>query len=131
MCRSRAVGDPAHAGKSLARKLGDLICARAVTAGGAGKAHRRTPVIDADEKSDTPILPMKLPNKGSSPAEAVEGRGVAKGNADQTSAPRTQSRTSCAAMGLESVREVARRDRRGRVTALLPHFPPSPLVQRV
>jgi RNA-directed DNA polymerase len=72
---------------------------------------------------------MKLPNKGASPAEVVEGRGVAKGNADKTSALRTQSRTSCASMGLESVREVARRDRRVRFTALLHHITPSLLVE--
>jgi RNA-directed DNA polymerase len=101
----------------------------AVVAGGVGKANCRNPVIDSDEKSDTPILPMKLPNKGDSPAEAVEGRGVAKGNADKTSVPRTQSRTSCASIGLESVREVARRDRRVRFTALLHHITPSLLVE--
>ena len=72
---------------------------------------------------------MKLPNKGDFPAEAVEGRGVAKGNADKTSASRTQSRTSCASTGLESVREVARRDRRVRFTALLHHITPSLLVE--
>ncbi len=101
----------------------------AVTAGGAGKAHRRDPAIDADEKSDMPTVPMKLPNKGDSPAEVVEGRGVAKGNADKTSASRTPSRTSCASMGLEGVREVARRDRRVRFTALLHHITPSLLVE--
>ncbi len=101
----------------------------AVATGWVGKANRRNPAIIADEKSDTPILPMKLPNKGACPAEAVEGRGVAKGNADRTSAPRTQSRTSCALTGLKSVREVARRDRRVRFTALLHHITPSLLVE--
>ena len=41
-------------------------------AGGAGKACRRNPAIHADEKSDTPAVPKKPPNKGSDPAEAVE-----------------------------------------------------------
>ena len=59
----------------------------------------------------------------------VEGRGVAKGNADETSASRTQSRTSCASTGLEGVREAARRDRRVRFTALLHHITPSLLVE--
>lgn len=129
MCRSRAVADPVHVGKSLARKLGDLIRARAVTAGGAGKVHHHNPAVDADEKSDTPIVPMKLPNNGNLPADAVEGRGVTKGNADQTSAPRTQCRSSCASTGLEGVREVARRERRVRFTALLHHITPSLLVE--
>jgi RNA-directed DNA polymerase len=90
--------------------------------GGAGKVNSRNPAINADEKSDTPILPGKPPNNGDNPAEAVEGRGVAKGNTDKTPAPRTQSRNSRASMGLEGVREAARRDRRLRFTALLHHI---------
>ena len=56
-------------------------------AGGAGKGNRN-PAIDAVEKSDAPVLPKKRPNKGqphafagAGSAEAVEGRGAAKGNA--------------------------------------------------
>jgi len=79
--------------------------------GGAGKACSHNPAAYADEKSDTPILPKKPPNKGSDPAEVVEGRGVAKGNADKIPASRTQSRSSRASMGLEGVRQAARRDR--------------------
>ncbi len=94
-------------------------------AGGVGKANSHNPAIHADEKSDTPILPKKPPNKGSDPAEAGEGRGVAKGNADKNPAPRTQSRSSRASMGLEGVRQAARRDRRLRFTALLHHITPS------
>ena len=38
------------------------------------------------EKSDSPIVPRKPPNKAASAAaEAVEGRGGAKGNADRQS----------------------------------------------
>lgn len=59
----------------------------------------------------------------------MEGRDVAKGNADQVPAPRTQSRTSRASMGLEGVRIAARRDRRLRFTALLHHITPSLLVE--
>jgi len=94
-------------------------------AGGAGKASSRNPAIHAEEKSDTPILPKKPPNKGFDPAEVAEGRGVAKGNADKIPAPRTQSRTSRASMGLEGVRQAARRDGRLRFTALLHHITPS------
>jgi hypothetical protein len=60
--------------------------------------------------------------KGNNPAEVVEGRGVAKGNTEKTPASRTQSRNSRASMGLEGVREAARRDRRLRFTALLQHI---------
>jgi len=59
----------------------------------------------------------------------VEGRGVAKGNADKIPASRTQSRSSRASMGLEGVRKVARRDRRLRFTALLHHITPTLLQE--
>jgi RNA-directed DNA polymerase len=95
---------------------------------GVGKADRREPVVHVDEKSDTPTVPEKLSNKGPGPAETAEGRGVAKGNADQTPAPRTQSRPSCESMRLEGIRRAARRDKRLRFTALLHHITPSLLV---
>jgi hypothetical protein len=47
-------------------------------------------------KSDSPIVPKKLPNKGggaSSCAEEAEGRGLAKGSPGQQSKCRTQCRT--------------------------------------
>ncbi len=80
------------------------------------------------EKSDALILPGKPSNKGDQPAEMVEGRSAAKGNADQDPAPRTQSRTSCASMGLEGVRQAARRNRRLQFTALMHHLTPQLLV---
>jgi hypothetical protein len=43
-------------------------------AGGAGKVNNRTPAIYAVEKSDTPIVSKKLPNKAR-PAAGVEKRG--------------------------------------------------------
>ena len=95
----------------------------------AGKVNDRNPAIDADEKSDTPIVPKKLPNNGDNPAEAMEERGVAKGNANEFPAPRTLSRVKCASMGLEGVRETARRNRQLRFTALLHHVTPSLLVE--
>lgn len=64
--------------------------------GGARKAPSQNLAIDADEKSDTLVVPRKPPNKGAIPAEAMEGRGVAKGNTDQAPASRTQSRKGCA-----------------------------------
>jgi len=75
-------------------------------AGVTGKVKDRNPVVHAAEKSDTPIVPEKPPNKGE-PAEAVEGRGVAKGNAFESPAGRTQSRVP-ASKGLEGIREAAR-----------------------
>jgi RNA-directed DNA polymerase len=44
------------------------------------------------EKSDSAIVVVKPPNKAGLVAEAVERRAGAKGNADQQSTHRTQSR---------------------------------------
>jgi len=97
--------------------------------GGTGKAKCRNPVVHAGEKSDTPVVPKKLPNKGGNPAEVVEERGVAKGNVNKNPASRTQGRNSCASMGLEGVRVVARREKTVRFTALLHHVTPQLLVE--
>ena len=94
--------------------------------GGAGKGNRN-PAIHAVEKLDAPVVPKKLPNKGK-PAEEVEGRGAAKGNAVDPPAGRTQSREA-ASKGLEGIRETAKRDRRVKFTALLHHITPSLLVE--
>lgn len=100
--------------------------------GGIGKVNSRNPIVNAGEKSDTPVVPGKLSNKGrplGHPAEMVEGRDVTKGNADKAPALRTQSRIERASMGLEGVREVARRDKRVRFTALLHHITPQLLKE--
>src|ERR1700687_2973750 len=77
--------------------------------------------MDDRGKSDGRVVPEKLPNKPGEPgAEAVEGRRPAKGNA----ASETRSGRS-AGLGVSSdldrVRQVARRDRDARFTALLHH----------
>lgn len=95
--------------------------------GGAEKARGRNAAIDAVEKSDTPIVPAMPSNKGE-PAEVVEGRGVTKGNTQESPACRTQSRES-ALTGLARVRETARMDGRLKFTALLHHITPSLLVE--
>ena len=72
-------------------------------------------------KSDRPMVPAKLSNKaGQSAAETVEGRGLTEGNTSQQNASRTQRRIS-APSALERVREVAKRDRKAKLTALLHH----------
>ena len=93
--------------------------------GGAGKGDRN-PAVNAAEESDTFVVPEKPSNKAQA-AEMVEERSVAEGSADLAPACRTQSREH-ASMGLEGVREVARRDGRARFTALLHHITPSLLV---
>ncbi len=72
-------------------------------------------------KSDGSVVPQKPPNTAGRPAaEAVEGRGPAKGNPPKRNALRTQSRAG-APSALERVRQAARRDRKQRFTALLHH----------
>jgi len=72
-------------------------------------------------KSDSPIVSGKPPNKAAEPAaEAGERRGLAKGNSLQRTTPRTQCRAGVS-HALERVRQVAKRDRKQRFTALLHH----------
>ncbi len=96
-------------GSDLRESWEVLAVPGAIRAGGAGKVNNRNPAINAAEKSDTPIVSKKPPSKGQL-AEAVEGRGVAKGNAGETPTSRTQGR-KLASKGLEGVREVARREK--------------------
>ena len=98
-------GSPSHRNWEISAVPG------AQASSGAGKAKSRNPAVNGAEKSDTSVVPVKPSNKGSSPAEIVEERGVAKGNTNKPPASRTQSRTSGASMGLEGVREAARRNK--------------------
>ena len=73
-------------------------------------------------KSDRLTVPEKPPNKaGPSAAEGVEGRSLAKGNTMQQNTPRTQSREERVPSALDRVRQLARKDREVRFTALLHH----------
>ena len=72
-----------------------------------------------DGKSDSPVIPVKPPNKAQS-AEAVEERGLAKGNTDSKTRPGPRAGQG-APSALDRVREVARRDKDARFTALLHH----------
>lgn len=77
--------------------------------------------MHTDGKSDRSIVPVKPPNKvQESAAEVVEGRGRTKGNLPERNALRTQSRVG-APSALERVRQVARRDKKQRFSALLHH----------
>ena len=75
-------------------------------------------------KSDSSRVPKKAPNEGRGAPraeEAVEGRSLAKGNADQQNTLRTQSRAGVPS-ALDRVREVARRDKQAKFTALFHHL---------
>jgi RNA-directed DNA polymerase len=72
-------------------------------------------------KSDSPVVPAKLPNKAAQAAtEVVEGRGLAEGNATSKTRPGRRAGQG-ARSELDCVRRVAQRDRKARFTALLHH----------
>ena len=72
-------------------------------------------------KSDGPVVPAKPPNNAGVPAaEAVEGRGLAKGNAASKTRPGRRAGQG-ASSALDRVRQVARKDKEARFTALLHH----------
>jgi RNA-directed DNA polymerase len=103
-----------------------------LASGVPGKAVGRKPSIITDEKSDACVVPTSDPNNGAGstpvPAEGREGRRAAKGNVVQSPAPRTQSRTS-ASTRLDGVREVAKRNRETRFSALMHHITPDLLTE--
>jgi RNA-directed DNA polymerase len=71
-------------------------------------------------KSDNPILPEKLPNKAETAAEAMEERGLAKGNRSERNALRTQGRAGVQS-ALGRIRQATQRDGRQQFTALYHH----------
>ena len=73
------------------------------------------------EKSDRPVLPVKPPNKPGEPgAEVVEGRGLPEGNTAGETRPGRSAGLGVSS-DLDRVRQVARKDRDVRFTALLHH----------
>ena len=73
-------------------------------------------------KSDRPEVPTKFPNNTNTPVtEEMEGRGLAKGNLSQQNADRTQCRENVYS-ALDRVRQVAKRDRKMKFTALMHHI---------
>ncbi len=92
--------------------------------GGPGrseKAECRTSGMHVSGKSDGCIVPEKPPNEGSLSSEAVEGRRPTERNILQTATPRTQGRTSVS-IGMQGVREAARKRPQVRFNALLHHI---------
>jgi group II intron reverse transcriptase/maturase len=73
------------------------------------------------EKSDRPVVPAKPPNKPGEPgAEVVEERGLPEGNTAGETRPGRSAGLGVVS-DLERVRQVARKDRDVRFTALLHH----------
>ena len=72
-------------------------------------------------KSDSPVVPAKPPNNAAQAvAEAVEERGLPKGNAISETRPGPGAGVSVPSK-LERVRRVAKKDKEARFTALLHH----------
>jgi len=79
--------------------------------------------MNGARKSDSPIVPKSVPNKGCGAprsAEEQEGRGLTKGNSGQQTKRRTQSRVSLQ-QALDRIRQAARRDKQQQFTALWHH----------
>ena len=90
-------------------------------AGRTGKANGQMPVMNDAGKSDRLVVPAKSSNKaGSSAAETMEGRSLAKRNVGEQNALRTQSRES-AHSALDRVRQAAAGNSGMKFTALLHH----------
>src|SRR5437899_4172949 len=74
------------------------------------KVQGRTPMMHGHGKSDRPIVPAKPPNEVEPEAkEAVEGRGLAKGNAPKRNMSQTQSWMSMF-NALERIRQAVMKD---------------------
>jgi RNA-directed DNA polymerase len=72
-------------------------------------------------KSDRPVVPVKPPNNAADAvAEVVEGRGLPKGNVASETRPGPRAGQGVSS-DLDRVRQVARRDKDVRFTALLHH----------
>ena len=105
----------ARTGRSRARPSGR-------SPGGPLRERRGgTPEMNERGKSDNLVVPAKPPNNAGEPAaEAVEGRRLAEGNTARPTRP-GRSAGQGVPSGLDRVREVARRDKDARFTALLHH----------
>src|SRR4029450_7888220 len=126
----RAVRDPVHARKHLAREPGDpaFICGPlgSVCCRAHREAARHTTMSHGRGKSDCCVVPKKPPNKaaGATPAAAagVEGRRQAKGDALAARMSRRSVRPYDMGRALEGIRQTARGRRDARFPGLLHHI---------
>ncbi len=105
----RAVRDPVHVRKHLAREPGGPVFSRGGWRRGTRReVQGRNPAMNGRGKSDRPIVPTKRPNKAGQPvAEAVEGRGLAKGNPRSQNTPQAQDWAKGARSARQRVRHAA------------------------
>jgi RNA-directed DNA polymerase len=108
------------------------LCACAEYGGPHREGEEPKPMMHGHEKSDSVIVAAKPTNKAAHPAaeqsavgpaaaEPVEPRAETKGNADQQSTCRAQSRGSVS-QALERIRQVAKARKKERFTALFHHI---------
>ena len=91
-------------------------------AGAQREVGRRTPLMHESGKSDSRVVPRRVPNNARRrAAEGPEGRRLAKRNSSQATTLRTQSRGRVHA-ALGRVRQVAEQQKGVRFTALLHHI---------
>ena len=90
--------------------------------GSRGERLGGNPSMHDREKSDRLVVPAKPPNKPAvvAGAEAVEGRGLPEGNTASETRPGRRAGQGVSS-DLGRVRQVARRDKEARFTALLHH----------
>src|SRR5437660_2578149 len=90
-------------------------------AGAQREVGRRTPLMHEPGKSDSRVLPKKVPNKARRrAAEGLEGRRLAKRNSPQATTLRTQGRARVKE-ALGRVRRATEQKKGVRFTALLHH----------
>ena len=90
--------------------------------GAQREVKRRTPLMDEPGKSDSRVVPGKVPNKARRrAAEGLEGRRLAKRNSPPATTFRTQGRARVD-LALGRVRQAAAQKKGERFTALLHHI---------
>jgi hypothetical protein len=121
--RPCVVEDPQHVQELRVREPGDLAADRRAccTPVRIGKAGGLTPMMPGGEKSDLAVVAGKSANAdGQPPAEPMEPRAGAEGNAVEHGTRRTLGRESVSS-GLDRVRQRAREKKEEKFTALLQH----------
>src|SRR5712691_6158599 len=89
---------------------------------GAEGSRTAKPTMNRLEESDRPVVSKKRPNKAGRPAaEAVERRGLVKGNSLQRDMHRMQGRARVR-QALERIRQAAEREKGGKLTSLMHHI---------
>src|SRR5436309_14564879 len=86
--------------------------------GPRGESYGDEPSMNDRGKSDSPVVPAKLPNRRGRPgAEVVEGRGLREGNAARKTRSGRRGGQG-APSALDRVRRIAKEDKGAQFTAL-------------